>query len=284
MRYALMFLHGPLLYAYFRSLVDQKRKIRNDDFLHLIPAVLVMILGMFFLSGSGKLVNVIRYSHFLIYCLFVLKSLKKAKSQLSDRYSSTIVNRYNWIGHLTLGFITTYGLFLIHYIYHIDSSLFYIHPAVPMGLFFLLANWIVLKGLMQPELFIQTDELSRDTRYAKSSLTTELKNKYLDKMHSVMTDDRLFLNPDLTLYDLSRATGISENHLSQLLNMEVGANFYNFINRYRIDESKRLLDANLSPNIMEICLESGFNSKSVFNAAFRKFTGTSPSQYLKNTR
>ena len=73
--------------------------------------------------------------------------------------------------------------------------------------------------------------------------------------------------------------------LSQVINTSLGQNFYNLINSYRVEEAKQQLSASDKQNqtILAIAYDVGFNSKSVFNKAFKKFTGTTPSKYRLNT-
>ena len=72
-------------------------------------------------------------------------------------------------------------------------------------------------------------------------------------------------------------------HLSQLLNENLNQKFYDFVNGYRVEEAKRALfdPANDHLTILAVALEAGFSSKSAFNAAFKKFAGTTPSDFRK---
>ncbi|MCK4763315.1 MAG: AraC family transcriptional regulator [Candidatus Aminicenantes bacterium] len=77
--------------------------------------------------------------------------------------------------------------------------------------------------------------------------------------------------------------GISEKHLSQILNEKLHQNFNKFINKYRVEEAKRKI---LDPKekdfvLLKIAFDVGFNSKSAFNAAFKKFARMNPSQYRR---
>jgi AraC-like DNA-binding protein len=76
---------------------------------------------------------------------------------------------------------------------------------------------------------------------------------------------------------------MSTHHLSQLINEGLNQNFFDFVNSYRIEEIKKQLhDPKLSHiKIEEIAFQNGFNSKSAFNTAFKKFTQTTPSQFRK---
>lgn len=71
-----------------------------------------------------------------------------------------------------------------------------------------------------------------------------------------------------------------------LVNTYLGQNFYNFINKYRIEEVKKKLseDNSKENNILTIALETGFNSKSTFNTVFKKIEGVTPSEYRKQCK
>jgi AraC-like DNA-binding protein len=97
----------------------------------------------------------------------------------------------------------------------------------------------------------------------------------------IMENEKPFLDCELTLVKLASMMDISLHQLSYLINTGFNENFYQFVNRYRIEEAKRLiLDEKMSHlNFQGIALEVGFNSKSVFNATFKKCTGQTPSEY-----
>jgi len=98
-----------------------------------------------------------------------------------------------------------------------------------------------------------------------------------------MGTEEVFLNPSLTIFDLAKGLNIPSIELSLFLNKELHKNFFDYINEYRIEKAKQLL---ISPDkkdhtILEILYEVGFNSKSSFNTAFKKFTNQTPTQYRK---
>ena len=96
-----------------------------------------------------------------------------------------------------------------------------------------------------------------------------------------METDKLYLNSDLTLRELAEKLSISPHNLSEILNTRLNQSFYDFINRYRVEEVKRRLADNDSDkySLIAIAFDSGFNSKSSFNTIFKKQTGSTPSQY-----
>jgi AraC-like DNA-binding protein len=105
----------------------------------------------------------------------------------------------------------------------------------------------------------------------------ELKTELLH----LMKNDKPFLDCELTLVKLASMMDISMHQLSYLINTGFNENFYQFVNRYRIEEAMKLvLDEKMGHlNFQEIAFKVGFNSKSVFNATFKKFIGHTPSGY-----
>ncbi len=120
-------------------------------------------------------------------------------------------------------------------------------------------------------------------KYSTSSINDERMDEAAETLRALMEEEKVFLDPDLTLKKLAQRLGIHYNHLSRIINEKHEESFNNFINRHRIDEAKRRLSdpAFREKNILEIMLETGFYSKSTFNTAFKKFTGQSPSEFRK---
>lgn len=120
-------------------------------------------------------------------------------------------------------------------------------------------------------------------KYEKSSLTPEIQSATLGKLEAIMHAEKPFLDPGFSLPALSKRLGASTHHLSQILNEELKQSFFDFLGAYRIQEAQRLLadEGNSYIKIEEIGQMVGYNSKSAFNTAFRKITGSTPSEYRK---
>ena len=100
-----------------------------------------------------------------------------------------------------------------------------------------------------------------------------------------MEKEQLFLDSHLSLPELATRLGCSINHLSQAINEGHGVSFFDFINRYRVQEATNILvqDERASPSILDVALAVGFNSTSTFYAAFKKSTGLTPAQYRRES-
>ncbi len=103
------------------------------------------------------------------------------------------------------------------------------------------------------------------------------------RLFSLMENDKFFLTNDLNLAAVAEKLGVSIHETSFLINETTKDNFYNFINKYRVDEAKKLLASTKMDelNIVGIAFASGFSSKTTFNTTFKKMVGISPSQYSK---
>ena len=96
-----------------------------------------------------------------------------------------------------------------------------------------------------------------------------------------MTEEKPYLNEDLTSKEVAQKLNISTNHLSQVINENLGKNFFDFVNGYRVDLAKQKLSdpANNIYTIISLAYDCGFSSKSSFNAIFKKFVGVTPSEF-----
>ena len=120
-------------------------------------------------------------------------------------------------------------------------------------------------------------------KYEKTALPAEAAAEILARLRTLMATDRPYQNPDLSLGELATQLRLPLHHLSQVINEQCQQNFFDFINTYRIEEVKRqlLLPETAHLKLEEIGFAAGFNSKSAFNAAFKKSTQTTPSQFRK---
>ena len=116
-------------------------------------------------------------------------------------------------------------------------------------------------------------------KYKNSRLTDSEKKKYIEDLDYLLSSKKPYLNSSLTLNDLAKLINIPSRTLSQIINESKKMNFYDYINSYRINEAKDILSSSPGKTILEILYEVGFNSKSAFNTAFKKYTGLTPSKF-----
>ncbi len=129
----------------------------------------------------------------------------------------------------------------------------------------------------QPLISIKT------TKEKASLLDKKTADLYSETLIRFIEEEQPFLIPNLSLRSLADQVEIHPNKLSWLLNERMGKNFNEFINFYRIEYFKELATnpENSHISLIGLAYESGFNSKTVFNTYFKKETGTTPKEFLK---
>jgi TolB-like protein/AraC-like DNA-binding protein/thioredoxin-like negative regulator of GroEL len=129
----------------------------------------------------------------------------------------------------------------------------------------------------------RTDELVSPVKKKTALISATKSSEYSARLLEYLSVNKPFLNPDLSLRELASQVDIHPNHLSWLLNNNFGKNYNEFINQYRIEAFKLNAKASKNANltIEGLAYESGFNSKTVFNTYFKKETGLTPKQFMK---
>lgn len=135
------------------------------------------------------------------------------------------------------------------------------------------------KGLTQPYLLINSQEINNKKKYSYSNLTKEEAKQILNRLLQYIKSEKPFIDPNLTLKNLARKINIQQKYLSQIINEYMHQNFHDFINHYRIEFAAKMLREEKETSILDIAYDSGFNSKSSFNSEFKKNMNMTPSQY-----
>ena len=119
-------------------------------------------------------------------------------------------------------------------------------------------------------------------RYATSQQSAEDRKELFSKILEVMEKEKPFLDPNFNLGQLADLLAATPREVSEALNGVGDKNFYDFVNGYRIVAAQEALKSASGRPVLEVAYAVGFNSKSSFNAMFRKLTGQTPSQFRKS--
>ncbi len=141
-------------------------------------------------------------------------------------------------------------------------------------------SWYLIKTV-----FLRTDGGARGgAKYRKSRISRIEAERYRSIIDELMERDAPYRYTGFTLDRLAARSGLSRNHLSQVLNDHYGASFYDFVNAYRIRDAKRLLsDPDCGLSVLEVAFEAGFNSKTAFYAAFKKTEKANPVEFRERS-
>jgi AraC-like DNA-binding protein len=294
----------PFLYLYILSLCYKDFRMKLRYFLHLIPFCVFVLfslliylfdrpilqIGTFqFLRQPVKNVEywsraIVLHVQIFSYLIASAVVLAKYRRRLKDLFSSIEKIDLLWCNLLLAGFGTMWFTDLLNWILgisHVSSQSISTGLLISSLLINLMFTFIVTyKGLAQSICFSGIQSIPK---YAASRLKPSDCSSIVTKLSACIQNEKPYLDPALSVEDLSKKLDVPVKNLSQAIHTSLHQNFYDFINIHRIEEiKKRMLDSS-SQNLTLLALayDAGFNSKSVFNAAFKKHTGMTPKEFKR---
>lgn len=229
--------------------------------------------------------------HGLLYVVLSLILLRKHKTHIRQFASNTSEIDLTWLEYI----IGALALMIISI--SIFNFVFYEAPlnSFMNGLVYMVILFMAYHSLKQKEIFPK-DEQERaelisiagaeglDSNRGKI-LSDEKLVDIKAMLHDLMLKNEPYLDCDLNLSNLAKQLNITPHQLSYVINSGFNENFYGYINKFRVEKSKRLLmdDKANKFSMLGIAFESGFNSKTSFNTTFKKITGKTPSEFKKRS-
>lgn len=292
-------------FAFFQDRVDfsDHKYLQKDEY-----------LGVRILYAAGYFISIFTYTALTYRLLYIYR-----KSIVNKFSFETAKNQLGWL-YFTAGLITAtfafyFSIGMVNAVNHrpiVDSELM-----ANVGLTIMTFS-VSYFGIKQPALFRSreiyrpsperkaeplpaevpepelpadialpvdalTDNEEEKEKYKRSGLKDEDAEEYIARLLAFMEKEKPYLDAEMTIQDLSAKINISKHHLTQILNNNLGKNFFTFVNEFRIEEVKRkLADPGFDHlTILGIAYDCGFNSKSSFNNIFKQYTGSTPSEYKK---
>lgn len=297
------FLYGPLIYFYVQNVVYRDFKFRLLHIIHLIPALLYYLY--FFISlfislhiDNANLADSDTESEFSLakaliigsvflyllgYLWFARRAILFYRSEIRKNFSTVEGINLNWLMFILRSFVIITLIAMTHNIQPIlNSNTLNVVTLIALVVFiFYFINRVLVKALNYPEI-LSGIEWSAKEKYQGSNLSSDEIGLINLKLVSAIEDEKLFLNPDLTIKDVADHIGSNTKNVSQVINQIHHKNFFDFINSFRCAEVKQILEAEEKSTIMEAMFQSGFNSKSSFNKEFKKLTGQTPTEFKKS--
>jgi len=292
---------GPFIYFYVKKSTLNEVKIDKRFFAHLVPfIVLFFSISVYYLINSHTMKNdivtkgnaitflvvryieIIVYLHFVIYSGLAVRLVAVYRNYLKDNYSEIYFTILKWLQLLLGGFIVIWILNIVQILIVLTGEYSEILFSFTIIGIFAFANLMVATAIKFPEVFLYKIPIVKQ-KYKKTRLSENEKQKYIEQLKKLMISEKLFLSCTLSLSDISQRLRVQNHISSQIINSGFEKNFYDFVNMYRVEECKKLIkeDTCRTKTLLEIAFECGFNSKSVFNDSFKKFTGITPSSYRK---
>lgn len=290
----LMFV-GPLLYFHSRNILENNFKFERKELVHFIPGAIFFVAYVIFFLVPLEYKQWQLHTDFdpyiviieqfmglvsiIIYISLVVHGLKEVKKQNTDRKK----NEVKWLERL---FLATYILIAV-WVFNLSiNAVFFELKSSTLTYFSLWVTLCLYLYWIGFEVFRSEKVLILKQGVKKTVVSSDL-DEFKKKVENVMSSDRPFNDPNLTLKKLSEYFDVKPKELSGLINIAYQKNFYSLINEYRIEEVKRLLLDNEFENltIVAIAEKAGFNSKSSFNSIFKKETGMTPREFkIQNSK
>lgn len=296
-----MLLKAPLLLLYVRSITEENFQLKRIHLLHLIPTLAaILIISNFDIDMNQmkldtfgidallyQVIDNLWYSLKIIplgYFIAATFTVWRYHKMLRQQHSEINETALWWLYYLTLGFVLagawTLLLSMLAYFYRL-----------PFGVTDNYLNFILLIALFYYSIShaqnLTTTKKEEEFEDQKEESAAPVDTKPLDstigKIMDGIVNQKLYLNQSLNVEQFSAKIGVPYRDVSFAINKAFGTNFFEFINSYRIEESKRYLsdEKYKDMTIMDILLESGFNSKSAFQRFFKRLTGTSPTEFRR---
>ncbi len=291
-----------LMLFYFQSLLSIRPRISMSKWISFIPAgVLFLVYLPLMVNENSVFVDRIVNREFhrtfelvsiaaLLYCFYYwwtcLKVLRRYTENM-DNTQSFDQSHYFLNSMLTLQFSSMFT-WLAAILIGIGGVLFG-NDTVTITDSIIDITWVLFGftpilvayfAISQPELF-RTQEITEKYKY--SNLTDEAATRLKNQVNLVMSTGKPFLDPKLTLHQLAEMLETNTNSLSRVINEGFQMNFYDYINYFRIEEFKKLVnqDDHKHYTFLSIAFKVGFSSKTTFNRAFKKLEGITPREFYK---
>jgi AraC-like DNA-binding protein len=279
------FMVTPLYFWYIRSRLFKHHRSLKNSFFHSIPALISLFIVLFDISSiklkisslswfsEHPVFNTAQHIQILGYNIAIVFLIHNYKEGIKSYYSSRNFQKIGWIEFLVYSYIITSCLIgALEIIFPINEIMI-----VSYMIFWLFLNVIFLKAMVLPVEIADPNIFQKNLVKIDDSTVKSV----FPRIEMIMKQEKLFLEPELTLGGLSEQIKLSEKTVSQIIRQQTGLHFCDFVNSYRIEFAKKKLVeiTDKKQTVLEVLYDSGYNSKSVFNFQFRKFTGKSPSQY-----
>ncbi len=294
------FLIAPLLWFYTKELIGERVAFSKSLILHLLPFLIIAFLSVTlksinpsftFISFQNKhqrLINVFFWMSLFIQFSSYQFLIRKKWIEYQEFIKQEVSNRegvdISWVRFFLIVFllINLFFFFSLFTAIHFEFEAW--QPKATALIFSLAIFAVSYKGILQKELVQKIEAVTETIDPLPNAMPSNFDEALIGRLLDYMTNKKPYLDSELTLTSLAKDLNISRSQLSLLINDGIGDNFYDFINKYRVDEVKRLMIDPLvqNYNLLGIALEAGFKSKSTFNLIFKRFTGLTPTEYRKN--
>jgi AraC-like DNA-binding protein len=281
----------PLFYLFFRSIIDNSRRLSGRDAWHAVLPVLSAFLiapslrhPMYLYPASGLALSSMKATEVVPAATLVASGFV-----CIAYFAKLLFDCFRLLrgsdGAARSVLVPATCVILVLFLCIVAWTVDHIHPIGSLPFIYathsLVLIAVFLFSVRFPDYQRIMGEEGERARYARSSIGSLQTGPTLDRIEALMREKRLYADPALSLEILAERLDLTSHQLSEFFNARLGKSFHEFIDAYRLEEAKRLLVADRERKILDIAFDVGFNSSSAFYEAFKKETGTTPSTFRK---
>ncbi len=272
------FFIGPFLYFYIKSMALPNSKIANEWKYHLMILMPVaLIVGFMFpfeynwdlWTDSFGVIKCIYY----IWMIYIALSIYSARDIIKKMFDSDQkLNKLEiWLMSIIIGNI------ILVTIYTTLSFTYYISGALSFS-FILYLSWAYLYFNRENRILYLYDQ----KKYGDKTIERSEAELLQSTLQSLMEDGQVYKDASIKLPIIAKKIKTTPHRLSQFLNDNLNKSFNQYVNEYRVEAAKDLILNKDHLTLEAIGYEVGFNSRSTFYSAFKKYTGLTPAAYKKS--
>jgi AraC-like DNA-binding protein len=314
-----LFLLPPVLYFYFKTLLDKSFQFSKNDYVHFIPAAVYLIYSFaifftdtvilkedyFYKDGKDKDFSTwYQIGGLIALAYYLIQSLKTYHSYRIMTYNSVSFAdsvMFKWAKHYLIAFLMLIVIRMLFFMvnpewdefgkkfwYYVSFSVLLYYVSISGYTNYLLSATAFKDPSItsNADLELGINNLSETDSNGKS---VEEINEIQDldiwkgKIETLMLGDKMYENPELIISDLSNKLGTHSKKISQVINQGFNMNFNDFVNHHRIKAILQKVEEGEyeTKTLLGLAFECGFNSKSTFNRAFKRATSLNPKEYIE---
>lgn len=309
----------PLFFNYIQ-LMSSKKRVRFSFLWHLVPALVIVLLFSVFSMGLNqeeikhyieflipnlnksssdvdipeklyytfKLSRVIFALQVILYTFLILKLIKTYNKKVLEFYSNVHGKNLYWLKGLAYSMLV---IGFMGFLFNIIGRSYFTHGnlvVIPSLIFSTLLYVVGLQG-DQNMSYVAEMEIGTEQENVERGVDVPLENKnqvdvgemIRNKIDMVMEKEKCYLEPDFKITDLALRVGTNRSYISNIINSSYQMHFNKFINQYRIEYAKNLMQnpENKDYTLAYIAESSGFGSLSTFNRSFKELERMTPCNY-----
>jgi len=292
-------LSPPLFYSYIECFLNPEKKFSSREKLLFSPFLFALLISFLYkiaafanykndafydfiapLPNLVEFLGILYTQIILVYCFVRLVRYEKNGLAPENQKISVGLNWLKWIlGSLfLLSFLWAFEM-VASVIDGVSKAFYMLWIGMSVMIYWLGHVGIYQFGVVEERRKIRTYSVENKIRY----IPVKQKNEHIVQMENILVNQKRFLDPTITLDKIAEELKVSKSHLSRIFNAELQVSFPEYLNTLRVEEAKLYLRHPDFSNytLIAIGLEAGFNSKTTFNNAFKKITGTTPSDFKK---